>query len=932
MVLSPDRQSSLAALFAAFREARLTDTHRAIRLRLSSAHRSLEHVLLPQRIELRERLYGGLKGTVTCLSTQAGIPLKTFVGLPVELQLVTDRGEIRRFCGIVQAAKEGASDSGLTVYQLTVVDALAVLEGSVTTRVFRNQSVPDIAQVVLNEARQRSPGLARAFEIDLSGLSAERYPQRAFTLQYNESKAAFVRRLLKRAGISWVIRPGPAGDARGDDDTPVHTLVCFDDGMALPQCAAGSIRFQGTQRHVERSDSVDLFTAIRRLVPGSGETASWDYQSGRMSVFGAPTGAHQGEDGDSLAAGLDDYRIESPHWGDTLSDFTRLSDLRLLGHAFAAKCYVAESNVRALPAGAWFGLTGHPQIDTHPPEQREFLVLDVTHCAENNLPKALQDRAQALFTASRWPSFDERVTFTEGGARYRNRFTCVRRGTPIVPAFDPRTELPRPPLMTALVVGPEGEVVHTDPYGRVKVQFQGLRPHEHEHQKGAGTAGTDADSAWVRVAVPTGGPDRGFIALPRGGDEVLIGWIGDDPDKPVILGSVYSDPRRPPNFSGAGSLPGNRHPSGLKSQEIGGSDYNQVCMDDTTGQVSVQVASTHGRTELNKGFLTHPRRDGKAQPRGEGFELRTDLAGALRTAQALLITSFAQLAAKGSQLDCPELRSSLQVAHDLVKSLADAALDQGAEAADLDPQQQLKTALAQWEQGSNTAPDGSGGGEPIIALSGAAGLVAATPRSSVHYAGETLDLVAGNNLQQAARKRFIAKAGELMSLFVLGVRQAATAFKLIVARGNLQFQAHDGSLEHSATETIRIEAGKQTVMTTAKGPVRVGGGDGCGFQMAGGNIEFHCPGTFTIKTTLLQVEEGAHASAAMDAWDKTAFDDVYVVRDEHTGEPLRNTQVELLRDDGARMELTTDAEGRLPKQQAEWIDRVVMRAIGKTRS
>ncbi len=93
-----------------------------------------------------------------------------------------------------------------------------------------------------------------------------------------------------------------------------------------------------------------------------------------------------------------------------------------------------------------------------------------------------------------------------------------------------------------------------------------------------------------------------------------------------------------------------------------------------------------------------------------------------------------------------------------------------------------------------------------------------------------------------------------------------------------------------------------------------------------------CPGQHTVKAQQREHTGGEHASMGMQAWPDTSFDEVYVIRDAHTGEPLKNTLVELLRDDGATRQLVTDAQGRLPKQQAEWIDRVVMRAIGKTRS
>src|SRR5690606_19382645 len=126
-----------------------------------------------------------------------------------------------------------------------------------------------------------------------------------------------------------------------------------------------------------------------------------------------------------------------------------------------------------------------------------------------------------LFAASAWHSTPvvealERAS-DERGVKYTNRFTCVRRGIPIVPAYDPRTDLPQVRLQSAIVVGPPGEEVYCDALGRVKLRFTGMRAQD--HQDGAGASDTDRDSAWVRVASHWAGERWGSISLPRVGDE-----------------------------------------------------------------------------------------------------------------------------------------------------------------------------------------------------------------------------------------------------------------------------------------------------------------------------------------------------------------------------------------------------------------------------
>ncbi|MBR7513069.1 phage late control D family protein, partial [Mycobacterium tuberculosis] len=89
-----------------------------------------------------------------------------------------------------------------TVYQLHVCDALSLMDRRTNARMFRSCSVVDILATLVNEWEHRSPALAQAFDFDLSALRAERYPVRELTRQVNESDARFIRRLLRRDGIT----------------------------------------------------------------------------------------------------------------------------------------------------------------------------------------------------------------------------------------------------------------------------------------------------------------------------------------------------------------------------------------------------------------------------------------------------------------------------------------------------------------------------------------------------------------------------------------------------------------------------------------------------------------------------------------------------------------------------------------------------------
>lgn len=478
------------------------------RLHWDSAQSSLERVLIAHRIDISEGLCSGIVGHVTCLSTRADLPLNAFIGLPLSVQMVTDRGALHPICAIVTDARAGQSDGSLATYQLTMRDALSVLEGRTNTRIFRTLSVPDVIETLLGEWQKKSPALARAFDFDLSSLDRAKYPVRETLLQFHESDADFIRRLCRREGIAWFTAAGKRGaapSADGAGESPVHTLVLLDDPMKLPKSSAGTVRYH-RDAATEARDSITLWSASRQLVPGSVQRASWDYKSATVAQASETSIVDQGEAGNDLAQLLRDAVIDVPHAGDSWADYERVSKARMLAHELRSANVDGVSGVQDLAVGRWFELTGHPEVDTHPQEERQFIVTTMHHRGENSLPKTLNERAQALFEANRWrvegPSKVAASASSTGQgraassadeeeSRYENTFSCVKRGVPLTPAYDPRIDLPRVYPITALVVGPQGEEVYCDSLGRIKVQLQGLDPDDHAHAQGAGTSGTD---------------------------------------------------------------------------------------------------------------------------------------------------------------------------------------------------------------------------------------------------------------------------------------------------------------------------------------------------------------------------------------------------------------------------------------------------------
>jgi len=865
----------------------------------------LDDVLLVKRVSGCETICGGLEYRLACVATRADFPLKEFIALPVELQFVTDRGELHAVCGIVSQAAAGHGDGGLATYQLVMRDALALMEQRINTRVFRNQNELDITGIILDEWRRNNPVLAKAFDVDWSYVSGT-YPAREFTMQQNESDAGFLRRLWKRRGIAWFIRAGRASQPVSQD-VPGHTLVLFDDVSKLPQNVAGIVRYH-QDGSTEQRDTIIRWSAVRTLKPGNVARQSWDYMQGRMTSSSAPSCIDQGTTGSRFAATLDDYLVDMPHAGDDGDDYRSLGELRMKRHEYESKCFYGEGSVRTLCVGQWIGLAGHHEIEAHPDNEREFVITRLEVDAESNLPKAIDDQVRRLFALSRWddvqPGNALREASNERGMRYTNRFSCVRRGIPIVPAFDPRADLPHPQLQSAVVVGPAGEEVHCDEYGRVKVRFPGTRAEDHVHAQGAGASDSDRDSAWVRVASTWASNQWGTITLPRVGDEVIVDFLGGDPDKPIIVAQVYGGKAPPPSFSHVGALPGNRYVAGIKSKEVQGTRYNQLRLDDTPGQINAQLSSQHGHSELNLGWLTHPRSEGKGKARGEGAELRSDQAVAVRGAQGVLISAAARPKAEGRQLDRGELMGLIEALQGVQQQLSELSSTHHAGKTDSKQLSQLIGYLNQWEDGSNTEARGTGaGGQPVVALSGPAG-VAMTSQDNLAIGAQThVDLLSVGNTQLSVGRSLLARASESISLFAhrLGI-------KLIAASGKLAMQTHTDDIELTSAKRIVLTAAEEIVL---QAPRLRFVAQGAQVEIGGGAITQQSSGEHTIKSSkFAHVKPGGSGLAAVDLpTSEMAHDQQTVLRWIGTDEPMQNQRYRITTEDGRIFEGRTDAAG-----------------------
>ncbi|MDO8036054.1 type VI secretion system Vgr family protein [Janthinobacterium sp. SUN128] len=799
----------------------ISGAQRPLRLRLGVSPKVPADVLIPQRIAGREAICGGIEYRVLCVSTHADLPLSSLIALPAALDIVTDQGQLRSICGIVAQASAGDSDGALASYQLVLTDAFAIMEKRCNTRVFRRLTDIEIVKTLLDEWIRSNTVLAHAFQYAFADFfEAQAYPQREFVMQHNESDAAFVRRLLKRSGVAWFFRAADNTDAHAE---PAHTLVLFNHADGLRKNMADTVRYHA-DRATEQRDTLTSWSEVRKLQAGKVTRHSWNEEHPRARPFmTADALGQQGMHGNAIAATLDDYRVLPPRAGADHEALCQLGMLAMQQHDYESHCFHAEGSVRDLCPGEYFSLAEHPDIDALPAAERDFVVTSLQVAAQNNLPRELAARVARLFARNRWladdgslPQRELAAAVDDGPLRMHIELAAVRRGVPIVPAYDARIDLPLVPMQSAVVVGPANEEVHCDAMGRVKVRFPATRALDHEHAGGTGASDTDADSAWVRVASSWAGSGPGsmlqcgYLGLPRVGSEVLLAFLGGDPDRPIIVGQLYNHNAQPAALSKAGDLPGNRYLSGMKSREIKGTRGNQLRFDDVHGQINTQLASDHGSTQLNLGWLTQDRRNGQGDARGEGAELRTDEQLAMRAGKGMLISAWKRLNGDGGHMARSEYLGLMENCLELFRSLGSyAATHQALEQED-HAQQELQHSLKGWEGGSNTAPRAELGGAAAIAVTAPAGISFASSTAIVSYAAGSIDTVAQQHLQAVAGQRYSVNAGKGISLF-----SHADGIRAIAHHGKFLLQSQHDDMEINAAKNLKLTASEGKVIGMA---------------------------------------------------------------------------------------------------------------------
>jgi type VI secretion system secreted protein VgrG len=462
------------------------------------------------------------------LSPRADLKPEDLLGQPITVHVQTAGEAPRYFNGYVTRFGLGMAQGRYHAYQASVRPWLWFLTRTSDCRIFQNLSVPEIVKKVFDDHSIAN------FQTKLF----RDYAKRTYCVQYRESDYNFVARLLEQEGIYWYIEHA--------DGT--HKLILVDAQSAhdaAPGCP--SLRYIEDPRNAPPGQEyVTQWRFSQGVETGKVALTSYDFERPSTSLLvstGKPQ-KHKLADYEQFDfAG--DYRqsAEGSQYAENRADAEQSQFEQQQAHANAA----------GIEVGRRLKLSHHPRED----QNREYLI---TH---------LQIRAHLdLYRTD--------ATSSTGGTRFDSEFQAI----PAAQQFRPPRLTPKPLVQgpqTAMVVGPSGDEIHTDKYGRVKVQFHWDR----YGQK------NETSSCWVRVSHPWAGKNFGGIHIPRIGQEVVVDFLEGDPDQPLITGRVYNAEQMPP-----WDLPANATQSGLLSRSSQGGGYgnaNAIRFEDKKGSEQLWI-------------------------------------------------------------------------------------------------------------------------------------------------------------------------------------------------------------------------------------------------------------------------------------------------------------------------------------------------------
>ncbi len=452
-------------------------------------------------------------------SNDAAIDLNQLLGKPMSLSLQLSDGGERHFHGIVSRCSQNVDLGQFASYQVTLRPWLWLLSRTSDCRIFQNLSIPQIIKQVF-----RDLGFS-----DFEDALSQPYREWEYCVQYRENSFDFVSRLMEQEGIYYFFR----------HEKDRHVLVLADAyGAHSTVPGYDSVPYYPRDEQQRERDHIFDWHLAQEVQPGSLELNDYDFQrpSARIDVRSAMPRPHTAGD-----YPLYDYpgtyvqSQDGEHYART-----RIEALQSLHERVEL-----SGNARGLGAGHLFSLSGFSRQD----QNREYLIVGARYYI---VQESLESGGGG------------------GGAQFESGLTCIDAQQSFRPLADTHRPVVKGP-QTAIVVGPSGEEIWTDQFGRVKVHFYWDR-HDQSNEN---------SSCWIRVSQAWAGKNWGSMQIPRIGQEVIVSFLEGDPDRPIITGRVYNAEQSVPY-----DLPANATQSGMKSRSSkGGSpaNFNEIRMEDKKG-------------------------------------------------------------------------------------------------------------------------------------------------------------------------------------------------------------------------------------------------------------------------------------------------------------------------------------------------------------
>jgi type VI secretion system secreted protein VgrG len=465
------------------------------------------------------RLYSYQLGAI---SENTSIAAKDIVGKSITAALNDENGKaVKFFSGFVSRFGAGQPQSRTRrSYRLEIVPWLWFLTLTADCRIFQNKSVPDIIKQIFGDL-----GFSD-YKFNLSGS----YSARPYCVQYRETDFNFISRLMEEEGIFYFFT----------HENGKHTMVIADRKTAYQDLPQKEVPFAAG---ILTDNHIFAWSHLYEFRPGKYAQTDYSFETPSTSLMSTVSSVVQ-------LPGNSKYEVYD-YPGEYLvkGDGDGLSKVRMEELEVSYDVAVGSSTCKTFTPGGKFKIKSH---DCDSEVGLGYAITSVEFSATDTSYVAGEEPTQ----------------------EFRNSFTAI----PDSVNFRPARTTPRPViqgLQTAVVVGPKGEEIYVDKYGRVKVQFYWDR----EGKKDENT------SCWVRVAENWAGKNWGIVFNPRIGQEVIVDFLEGDPDKPLITGRVYNAEQMPPY-----DLPANMTQSGVKtrSSKGGGTDnFNELRFEDKKGSEDI---------------------------------------------------------------------------------------------------------------------------------------------------------------------------------------------------------------------------------------------------------------------------------------------------------------------------------------------------------